>query len=82
MLIIVSTPRRYVYKLCPFDKVTQRNKDGGAETSLGDKMIWVDKETTKYTIMKYEGGTTCWNGPARSTTVSSNVRTKHTDAKN
>ena len=33
------------------------------------KMTWVDTGSDRYTIMKYEGGTMCWNGPARSTTV-------------
>jgi len=63
------TDREYVYKLCPFDRVNQKNKDGGPETNLGTKMTWVDKGTSRYTIMKYEGGAQCWNGPARSTTV-------------
>jgi len=63
------TDREYVYKLCPYGKATQKNKDGGAETNLGSKMVWVDKETNRYTIQKYEAGAQCWNGPARSTTV-------------
>lgn len=63
------TDREYTYKLCPFEKVTQKDKNGGSETDLGNQMQWVDKETSGYTIMKYENGETCWNGPSRSTTV-------------
>ncbi len=31
---------------------------------------WAGPEHNKYEAMKYDGGATCWNGPARSVLVS------------
>ncbi|KAM6996621.1 glucosidase 2 subunit beta [Passerculus sandwichensis] len=59
----------YLYRLCPFQRVTQRPKHGGAETSLGLWGSWAGPEGEKFTAQKYEGGTGCWQGPNRATTV-------------
>ena len=72
----------YTYAFCWLDKTTQRPRKGGAETTMGG---WTGVETVHVDetlpadgkgvgsgarwALKYENGQTCWNGPARSTTV-------------
>uniref|UniRef100_A0A7N6F5V9 Glucosidase 2 subunit beta n=1 Tax=Anabas testudineus TaxID=64144 RepID=A0A7N6F5V9_ANATE len=60
---------RYIYRLCPFSKVSQKPKYGGSETNLGSWGKWAGPEGNIYSMMKYEHGTGCWQGPNRSTTV-------------
>lgn len=60
------TDLEYTYSMCAFGRVSQRSKSGGRETSLGTWGSW-DKN---YSVMKYENGEKCWNGPSRSATIS------------
>ncbi|KAM4747267.1 glucosidase 2 subunit beta [Rhinophrynus dorsalis] len=59
----------YIYRLCPFNRVTQKPKHGGSETNLGSWGFWSGPEDNKFSAMKYEQGTACWQGPNRSTQV-------------
>ncbi|KAH8809818.1 protein kinase-like protein C substrate [Hyaloscypha sp. PMI_1271] len=72
----------YEYELCWLDKASQKSKKGGGTTGMGnfvrfDKMYFdeeVDAEgkglgTGERTVLMYENGQHCWNGPNRQTTV-------------
>ncbi|XP_056144030.1 glucosidase 2 subunit beta [Lampris incognitus] len=63
------TTSEYIYRLCPFNRVSQKPKYGGSETSLGTWGTWAGPEGNVYSMMKYEHGTGCWQGPNRSTIV-------------
>ncbi|KAM4675349.1 glucosidase 2 subunit beta isoform 2-T2 [Discoglossus pictus] len=63
------TTSEYVYRLCPFNRVTQKPKHGGSETNLGVWGSWAGPDNDKFSIMKYDQGTACWQGPSRSTQV-------------
>jgi len=58
--------KQYVYEVCPYSKAAQ--KENGSGTSLGS---WDSLATTPegQTLLKFTGGQTCWQGPARSLTV-------------
>lgn len=72
----------YTYELCWLETVRQKSNKGGGQQSMGSFERF-DVETTdddlpadgrglgagRRTVMKFSGGTHCWNGPDRSTSV-------------
>ncbi|KAL4235696.1 hypothetical protein ACF0H5_004089 [Mactra antiquata] len=63
------TDREYTYKLCAYSRATQRPKNGGSETTLGNWGRWDGPSDDKYAAQRYENGQGCWNGPNRSVKV-------------
>lgn len=57
----------YVYEICPFEKVTQ--KQNSRSTSLGLWEAWASAGDNPQGFMVYSNGEKCWNGPARSCKV-------------
>ena len=56
--------KEYTYEVCMFKHVSQKDRHGHA-TSLGSFMKWADD----WKVQKYEAGTVCPGGPARTTSV-------------
>nr|UEK51515.1 glucosidase 2 beta-A-like protein 2 [Parasacculina yatsui] len=63
----VHNTHEYEYKLCLFDKATQKPISGGVETVLGQWGHWISGVES---AQMYDNGQQCWNGPKRSTEVS------------
>jgi protein kinase C substrate 80K-H len=62
--------REYTYKLCPFSKTVQVSKSNHGETVIGYWSSWGSEDQgNKYSLMKFNNGLQCWNGPQRSTNV-------------
>ncbi|CAI5979613.1 unnamed protein product [Closterium sp. NIES-65] len=54
---------QYTYEICPYKKAVQ--KEGHSETTLGHFKRFEEE----HTVMAFEDGEHCWNGPARSIKV-------------
>ncbi|CAF1287861.1 unnamed protein product [Adineta steineri] len=69
--------REYTYRICMFKDAKQISKGGGSDVTIGYWEGWTGPENNKYLKMKYANGATCWNGPARSLTVTFQCGTEH-----
>ena len=58
---------KYTYSVCPFKDAFQ--KEGAGRTSLG---TWAGLSEDS-SVMSFTGGQACWQGPARSMTVSNDI---------
>lgn len=69
--------REYTYRVCMFKDAKQIPKGGGSEVTIGYWNAWTGPNENKYLKMKYANGATCWNGPARSITVTFQCGLEH-----
>lgn len=69
--------REYTYRVCMFKDAKQISKGGGSDVTVGYWDSWSGPESNKYLKMKYVNGATCWNGPARSLTVTLRCGLEH-----
>jgi protein kinase C substrate 80K-H len=60
---------KYTYHLCMFQKAkqTESGRGGGVDLGKWDGMSFYQE--TGQRVMKWKGGSKCWNGPMRSATV-------------
>lgn len=63
--------RGYTYELYPFKRVMQKSNDESIVIGTWNKW-WLkdDHDQPDYSLMIYDNGDLCWNGPLRSTKVS------------
>ncbi|KAJ3046195.1 hypothetical protein HDV00_000006 [Rhizophlyctis rosea] len=66
--IKADTLDRYTYEMCFYGAAHQKSKASQLATHLGNWEGW-SGSPNKYSEIKFTGGTHCWNGPARSLTV-------------
>jgi len=69
--------REYTYRVCMFKEAKQIPKGGGTDVTIGYWDSWTGPSTNKYQQMKYSKGATCWNGPARSLTLTFQCGIEH-----
>ncbi|CAF2752166.1 unnamed protein product [Rotaria sp. Silwood2] len=69
--------REYTYRTCMFKDAKQISKGGGSDVIIGYWDSWSGPADNKYLKMKYSNGATCWNGPARSLTVTFQCGIEH-----
>ncbi|KAG8985108.1 hypothetical protein FRB90_004932 [Tulasnella sp. 427] len=65
----------YTYSVCLFKGATQKSNKDGSSNNLGTFGTWNKSPSVQpgdydyYTVMHYERGAQCWNGPQRSVTL-------------
>ncbi|CAI5508528.1 unnamed protein product [Closterium sp. Naga37s-1] len=66
---------QYTYEICPYKKAVQ--KEGHSETTLGRAGRHFKRFEAEHTVMAFEDGEHCWNGPPRSIKVNTRAAMHH-----